>query len=59
MARIQRSGIQGDKGPKLNKEQDPQIWIDAPGAPVAKLPNERPQGETIAYDTLLQSWQHP
>jgi len=59
MARIQRSGIQGDKGPKLNKEQDPQIWIDAPGAPVAKLPNERPQGETIAYDALLQSWQHP
>lgn len=57
MARIQRSGIQGDIGPKINDEQDPQIWLDAPGAPVAKLANEQPQGETIAYDELIKSWQ--
>ena len=57
MARIQRSGIQGDIGPKMNQPQDPQIWLDAPGAPVAKLANEQPKGETIAYDELLKSWQ--
>jgi glycerol transport system substrate-binding protein len=57
MARIEKSGVQGDIGPKMNEEQDPQIWLDAPGAPVAKLENEKPQGETIAYDELIKSWQ--
>jgi glycerol transport system substrate-binding protein len=56
LERIERAGVQGDIGPKLNEEQDPQIWLDAPGAPVAKLENEKPQGETIDYDTLIQSW---
>ena len=28
----------------------------ATGAPVAKLENEKPQGETIDYDTLIKSW---
>ena len=58
LARIERSGVQGDIGPKLNDEKDPQEWLDAPGSPVAKLENEKPQGETIAYDELIQSWQH-
>ena len=57
MARIQRSGVQGKFGPQLNTPQDPEIWLDAPGAPVAKLTDERPPGETIAYDKLLKSWQ--
>ena len=57
MARIQRSGVQGEFGPQLNTPQDPEIWLEAPGAPVAKLANERPPGETIAYDELLKSWQ--
>ncbi|MCP4951611.1 MAG: carbohydrate ABC transporter substrate-binding protein [Proteobacteria bacterium] len=57
MARIQRSGVQGKFGPQLNTAQDPEIWLDAPGAPVAKLTDERPPGETIAYDKLLKSWQ--
>jgi glycerol transport system substrate-binding protein len=26
------------------------------GAPWAKLPNEKPKGETISYDTLLKAW---
>jgi len=47
---------QGKFGPKLNAQKDPQIWIDAPGSPVAKLANERPQGETIAYEELIKSW---
>ncbi len=31
--------------------------LDEPGSPVAKLDNEKPQGETIAYDELIKSWQ--
>ncbi len=57
LGRLEKAGVQGDIGPKLNEEQDPQIWLDAPGAPVAKLENEKPQGETIAYDELIKSWQ--
>ena len=56
MERIERAGVQGDIGPKLNEPQDAQVWLDAPGAPVAKLENEKPQGETISYDELIKSW---
>jgi glycerol transport system substrate-binding protein len=37
LERIERAGVQGDIGPKMNEEQDPQVWLDAPGSPVAKL----------------------
>ena len=57
LIRLEKSGVQGDLGPKMNEEQDPQIWLDEPGSPVAKLDNEKPQGETIAYDELIKSWQ--
>jgi len=57
MERIERSGVQGDVGPKMNEPQDAQIWLDAPGAPVAKLADERGTPETISYDELLKSWQ--
>jgi glycerol transport system substrate-binding protein len=57
MERIERSGVQGDIGPKMNEPQDPQVWLDAPGAPVAKLADERGTPETISYDELLKSSQ--
>ena len=57
MARIERSGVQGECGPKLNEEKDPQYWLDQPGAPKPKLANEKPKGETVSYDELLKSWQ--
>ena len=57
LARIEKSGVQGDIGPKMNEEKDPQIWLDEPGSPVAKLENEKPQGITIGYDELIKSWQ--
>ena len=57
MARIEKSGAQGDLGPHLNDEQDPQYWLDQPGSPVAKLDNEKPTPETISYDDLIKSWQ--
>jgi glycerol transport system substrate-binding protein len=30
--------------------------LNQPGAPKAKLSNEKPAGQTIAYDKLLESW---
>jgi glycerol transport system substrate-binding protein len=56
LARIERSGIQGENGPKLNAKKDPQYWLDQPGSPKPKLANEKVQGETIAYSELLKSW---
>ena len=32
LERLERAGVQGDIGPKLNEPQDPQVWLDAPGA---------------------------
>ncbi|WP_405404508.1 ABC transporter substrate-binding protein [Paracoccus sp. Ld10] len=55
--RLERSGVQGDLGPVLNEEQDPQYWLDQPGAPVAKLENEKPAPVTIAYEELIKRWQ--
>ncbi|MFY0633044.1 MAG: carbohydrate ABC transporter substrate-binding protein [Vannielia sp.] len=56
LERLERAGVQGDLGPVLNKEKDPQEWLDAPGAPKAKLDNEDPTPETISYDELIASW---
>ena len=56
LMRIQRAGVQGDKGPLLNPEKDESYWLNKPGAPKAKLANEKPQGETLDYDKLLQTW---
>ena len=58
MERIERAGVQGDLGPKMNEPQDAQVWLDEPGSPVARLDNEKPQGETVAYDELIKSWQN-
>jgi len=56
LMRLERSGVQGDRGPKLNPEQDPNIWLSKPGAPKAKLANEKPKGETVDYDQLIKAW---
>jgi glycerol transport system substrate-binding protein len=56
MERIEKSGVQGDIGPLMNPVVDPQEWLDAPGSPVAKLDEEKPQGVTISYDELIKSW---
>jgi glycerol transport system substrate-binding protein len=56
MARLERAGVQGECGPKLNPEIDPEEWLKRPGAPKAKLENEKPQGRTVAYEVLLEAW---
>lgn len=56
MARIERAGVQGECGPKLNPKKDPGYWLSQPGAPKPKLANEKPQGETVDYDQLIKAW---
>ena len=55
MARLQRAGMKNCP-PKLNAKADPSKYLGANGAPWAKLPNEKPKGETIAYERLLAAW---
>jgi len=57
LERLERAGVQGDLGPKLNEPKDPQEWLDAPGSPKAKLENEDEEPKTVSYDELIKSWQ--
>ncbi|MEQ9491517.1 MAG: ABC transporter substrate-binding protein [Alphaproteobacteria bacterium] len=59
MGRMQRAdeanNTYGGCGPRLNEEKDASEWIGKGGAK-AKLSNEKPQGETIAYEELVKRW---
>lgn len=57
LQRIQRSGVQKAYGPNLNKRQSAEYWLGQPGAPKAKLANEKPAPVTVSYDELIKSWQ--
>ena len=61
MARMQQAdeeaNVYGGCGPRLNPEVDPAEWLGKPDGPKALLANEKPQGETIPYDELIQRWQ--
>ena len=57
MARLERAGM-AHCAPKLNKKEDPAKWLSDKHAPWKKLANEKPKGETIAYDALLQAWKN-
>ncbi|MCP4298355.1 MAG: carbohydrate ABC transporter substrate-binding protein [Proteobacteria bacterium] len=61
MSRMQKADeaakVYGGCGPRLNEKRDRSYWLNKPGSPKAKLANEKPQGETIAYDELLKRWQ--
>jgi len=46
----------GGCGPRLNPEKTAAYWFAQPGAPKPKLANEKPQGETIAYEDLIARW---
>ena len=56
LERLQRAEIQGECGPRLNDEVDPQMWLAQPGAPKPKLDDEKPPGMTVAYDELIAEW---
>jgi len=60
MARMERADKANDTyggcGPRLNEEKDVSEWIGKGGAK-AKLDNEKPQGQTVAYEELVKRWQ--
>ena len=61
MERLEKSGVQGDRGPKMNEPKDPEYWYaqaakDGNVAPQRKLANEKPQGVTVDYDELIKTW---
>lgn len=58
LRRLQRAGVQGECGPKLNEEIDEAEWLNKPGSPKSKLENEKPKGMTVNYDELIKSWQN-
>jgi len=53
MARIEKSGLQGDCGPKLNPKSDPAKWLSDKHAPWKKLANEKPKGITMPYKKIM------
>ncbi len=55
MARLERAGMK-NCAPKLNPKRDPNTWLSANAAPWSRLANEKPKGETIAYEQLLEAW---
>ena len=61
MARMQaadeQANVYGGCGPRLNDEQDASAWLGKPDGPKAKLANEKPKGETIAYEEIIKRWQ--
>ncbi|MFN3497842.1 MAG: ABC transporter substrate-binding protein [Pannonibacter indicus] len=56
LERLERAGVQGDIGPKLNEVQSAEFWFDQPGAPKRKIPDEKEQPVTVSYDELIASW---
>ena len=61
MERLEKSGVQGECGPKMNPKRTAKEWFEkskADGniAPQPKLANEKPKGQTIDYDELIKSW---
>jgi len=55
LSRLERAGM-ATCAPKLNPKSASSKWLSDKAAPWAKLANEKPKGETIAYDTLLNAW---
>jgi len=55
MARLQRAGM-AHCAPKLNPRSKPEKWLSDEHAPWKKLANEKPKGETVSYDELLNAW---
>ncbi len=61
MARLERAGVQGEKGPKLNDEQDMAFWSEEARkngslAPQPAVENEKEKPVTVGYDELVKSW---
>ncbi len=56
LQRLERAKVQKECGPKLNPAKSAEDWLKRPGSPKPKLANEKPKGETVPYDQLLEAW---
>lgn len=59
LAVIERNFLAGECGPKMansNELRGADYWLAQPGAPKPALANEKPSGQTIRYEELLESW---
>ncbi|HET8904671.1 MAG TPA: ABC transporter substrate-binding protein [Saccharospirillum sp.] len=56
MSRLARANVFEKYAPVLNEPRDPQYWLDQPGAPKARLDDEKPQGRTQPYDEMMAEW---
>ena len=56
MARLERAKIRVTARPSSTRSRTRRYWFDQPGAPKPKLSNEKPKGETVAYEQLLSAW---
>ncbi|MEM8665436.1 MAG: carbohydrate ABC transporter substrate-binding protein, partial [Pseudomonadota bacterium] len=60
MARMQvadeRADVYAGCGPRLNEEREASYWLDQPGSPKAAV-DEKPQGQTVAYEEIIKRWQ--
>ena len=55
MAQLEQQGM-AHCAPKLNPKVDPKKWLEDYVAPRKQLANEKPLGETVNYEELLQAW---
>ncbi|WP_230405014.1 ABC transporter substrate-binding protein [Undibacterium rugosum] len=55
LGELQAQGMQ-HCAPRLNPKSDESRYLSDKGSPWKKLPQEKNQGETIAYEKLLQAW---
>ncbi len=62
MQRLERAGVQGDIGPKLNEEHPMEYWVELAKkegnlAPQPKIADEKEKPVTVNYDELIKSWE--
>ena len=50
------ASVYGGCGPRLNDPIDPSEWLGKPDGPKAKLDNEKPDGQPVNYDKLVERW---
>ncbi|MCP3918321.1 MAG: carbohydrate ABC transporter substrate-binding protein [bacterium] len=55
LARLERAGMKRCT-PKLNPEESAEAWLARPGSPKPKLDDEKPRGETVPYEDLIEAW---
>ncbi len=56
LADIAREGKMARCAPKLNPKQTAEQWQKRHAAPHLPLANEKPPGQTVDYDKLLEAW---